>query len=305
MRFADWKSETSRGIFKPRSAELKALDRAIEDAGDTKTCGMAARIRIAKRLKDWVDAQALNGRNWSQSTRNSTTDVLGRGTVERLIRDLMTHGECGSLQTLLNAIPAVAAPVTDAYSPGKWDRSRDDDGHWYDYIRQEKGNSCVCATIVMVKRAVHNLASTDLREEQIRGILALEEAGKLNSGISALSDAAQNHHDWDNVGTGPTRAVKALQKNPYPVPTARILPGKAGQDLLNGIRKFTRKTPGLIGWRWSSGGHFTMCVGPTDDGSRLVIIDPWTGINYVDNSLTGFTSYSNGQGTLGDVIATN
>src|SRR3546814_15701820 len=55
-----------------------------------------------------------------------------------------------------------------------------------------------------------------------------------------------------------------------------------------------RRTRGL--------GHFTMCCGPTEDGSKLVIVDPWTGIGYVDNTVNGFTSYQNGTGTLGDAI---
>jgi hypothetical protein len=306
MNYNTWINETARGTFTPCSPTLKAFDTAFQTDRDTATCGSVRRIALAKLLKAWMDAQAAKGSSWVRSTRNATVDLQGRGTVERLIRDLLTDATVRPiLQPYLNAIPVVVAPTSNAYVPGKWDRAKDQDNHWYDFIRQQKGNSCVCATIVMTKRAIHNLPADRLSEEEIRGVMALEETGNLNKGISALSSAAQTHHDWDNVGTGEQQAVNVLKAKPYAVPTARILAGTAGQGLLDGIRQFTRKKPGLIGWLWTGGGgHFTMCVGPTADGARLVIIDPWNGINYVDNTLTGFNRYQNGTGTLGVAIAT-
>jgi hypothetical protein len=306
MKYQTWKDETSRGVFTPRSTELKALDAEFLLADDTATCGSAQRIRLAKLIKTWTEAQTRKGSSWTRSTRNTTTDSTGKGTVERLMRALLTDMAVAPiLQPVLNGVAVAPVPVNNAYVPGKWDRAKDQDNHWYEFIRQHKGNSCVCATIVMVKRAVHNLSANQLSEEEVRGLMALEETGNLNQGISAISSAAQNHHDWDNVGTGPARAVAVLKVKPHPV-DARILPGKTGQGLLDSINLFTRKKPGLIGWRWSTGGgHFTMCCGPTVDGSRLVIVDPWTGIGYVDNTLTGFTSYNGGTGTLGVAIATD
>lgn len=310
MLFATWKTETSRGLLTPRSRQLKALDTAFQLTPNTATCTPQQKVALANLLKAWMDAQALKGQNWRQSTRNSQVDVHGRGTVEQLARDLMQDlGARPILAAYVNAPAPVAPPAppvaaNNAYAPGRWDRSKDRDGHWYDFIRQEKGNSCVCATIAMVKRSVHNLSTERLSEEEIRGLMALEETGQLNTGVSSLSHQAQTGHDWDNVGTSPARAVSVLKRQPYPVLSARRLPGAGGQQLLDEIRKFTANAPGLIGWRWAAGGgHFTMCTGPTRDGASLVIVDPWTGIGYVDNTLAGFTSYNNGQGTLGVAIA--
>jgi hypothetical protein len=300
MNYTTWMAETKRGITTPRSTQLKAVDNAFSTCKDTATGSLPQRKALVDALVAWI---GFKGGNWRQSTRNATVDGTGKGTVERLLRDLSADSTFkGKLNQYLTA---GVAPVvrSNAYIPGKWDTAKDEDGHCYEFIRQQKGNSCVCATIVMVKRAFHNLSASQLGEEQIRGLMALEETGNLNKGISAISQPAQNHHDWDNVGTGPTRAVNVLKVNPYPVKNARRMAEKSGQTLLDALRKCSRKQPGLVGWRWSAGGgHFTMCCGPTEDGSKLVIVDPWTGIGYVDNTVNGFTSYQNGTGTLGDAI---
>jgi hypothetical protein len=306
MRFATWKSETGRGIFTPRSTELQRLDDAINacNGSDTSLGSLPQRKAVVDALKNWTDAQARKGSSWARSTRNATLDAQGRGTVERLMRELMSDGTFRPLLALLlNAVAAPPPPASNVYVPGKWDRGKDVDGRWYEFIRQQKGNSCVCATIVMVKRAFHSLGASQLSEEQIRGVMALEEAGLLNTGVSALGAQAQALHDWAKLGTGPTHAVNVLRATPYAVPTARHHPANSGQGLLDDLRRCTGTKPGLIGWRWSSGGgHFTMCAGPTKDNSRLVFVDPWTGIGYVDNTLAGYTRYQGGQGKLGDAI---
>lgn len=39
------------------------------------------------------------------------------------------------------------------------------------------------------------------------------------------------------------------------------------------------------------GGHWTVCVGPTKDRSKLVILDPRNDVQYLDNTDAGFTTY--------------
>lgn len=141
----------------------------------------------------------------------------------------------------------------------------------------------------MVKRAIHSLSAAQLSEAEIRGIMALEERGALNTGISAVGHAAQTAHDWDASGSGPTRAVNVLKAQPAAVPTAREV---AGTQQLEALRACTQKRPGIIGWLWTKGGgHFTVCVGPTADDTELKIVDPHQGIQYVDNTATGFSTY--------------
>jgi Papain-like cysteine protease AvrRpt2 len=309
MNYTTWMNETKRGVLTPRSTELKSVDTAFETCKDTASAGQGSKITLATKLKLWMDAQARKGGNWKTSTRNATKDVMGLGTIERLMRDLQKDSAlANAFQAYVAAPLPVYGPKPDPskYTPGKWDRSADRDGHWYDFIRQEKGNSCVCATIVMAKRAVHNLAATQLSESEIRGVMALEETGNLNSGISSVSNAAQNHHKWDTQGTGAGPALRVMKANPHGIASSRSAGASSGQGLLDNLNLVTRKRPALVGWRWTGGGgHFTMCVGPTDDGAQLIIIDPWTGINYIDNSLTNYTQYQGGQGTLGDVILTH
>jgi hypothetical protein len=300
MTYQTWMEETKRGIATPRSKELRDLDEAFEGCGNTNGPFLKKKALFDK-LKDWMQAQHHKGQDWRNSTRNSTKGLTGKGTVERLLDEFAADAYFKPQVMQLIGFTAPPVASSNTYSPGKWDRVQDQDGGWHEFIRQEKGNSCVCATVAMVKRAVHSLAPHQVTEEQIRGIMALEETGNLNQDISALSLAAQKHHDWDNIGTGPNRAVSILRKQPYPVAQARRVTAK-GPALLDQLRKCSAKSPGLIGWRWTKSGHFTMCCGPTKDGSKLMIIDPWTGIQYVDNSNPQFASYQGGAGTLGDAI---
>ena len=305
MNYTTWMSETKRGVTTPRSTALKAVDAAFQAANDTQTCGTAAGTNLVNALKAWVAAQAAKGGNWRTSTRNATKDLQNRGTVERLMRDLQAKAMfAGTFAQHLNAVAPVVAQNTN-YAPGKWQSVKDDDGNWHEFFYQEKGNSCVCASIVMMKRMINSLAASQLSEQEIRGVLALAETGNLNEGISSVGIAAQNHHKWDTTGTNLTQALKTLQVKPHSVSAARQVAGNSGQGLLDTLNAATPKRPAMIAWLWSGGGgHATVCIGPTKDGGRLKILDPWTGIQYIDNNVNNYTSYAN-TGTLLWVIATH
>ena len=86
---------------------------------------------------------------------------------------------------------------------------------------------------------------------------------------------------------------------PHPIVKARDGGGKSRDALLAELRKCTQHKPCIVGWLWTGGGgHWTVCNGPTKDGSELVILDPWDGIQYIKNDLADFDSYQNGAGTL-------
>jgi len=303
MTYETWMSETSRGVFTPRSAALGAVDAAFSNCKDSMKASLPLRKTLFDKLELWVKAQENKGKNWKSSTRNATKDNKGRGTVERLFADFAADPIFKPQVAKLNALPVAPAPALGgAYVPGKWDHHKDQDGGWHEFIRQQKGNSCVPSTIVMVKRAFHGLSAGQLSEEQIRGVMGLEESGNLNQGLSSLSHTAQSTHDWANQGTGPDHAVNVLRANPYPVPGARKLSVR-GQGLRTDLRKCSSKKPGLIGWLWvAGGGHFTVCCGPTKDDSKLIILDPWNGIQYVPNVDPHFASYLGATARLGDAI---
>jgi len=185
------------------------------------------------------------------------------------------------------------------YSPGKYERCKDDDNHWHEMILQQKGNSCGPACVLIVKMAWHPNAKDKLREPQVRGIVALYEFGKAHQGVSSIGPEAVGLHNWKNAGSNREPLIKTLHSQPFAVPSAKAVSGLAPAAMLEELRKCTPKTPAIVGWIWSAGGgHWTVCAGPTKDASRLIILDPWEGVQYIQNTLADFQSYQGGSGTM-------
>jgi len=191
-------------------------------------------------------------------------------------------------------------PSTPGYSPGKWERTKDVDGNWHQYILQEKGNSCGPACVTIVKTALYPQAKSQLREPEVRGIIALHESSKTNEGISALSPEAVGLHVWKTVGSSRPPLIKTLRGKPFSVNSARAgAPQLDSAGMITELRKCSSKRPGIIGVDWSNGsGHWVVCIGETKDKSRLKFLDPWTGVEYVDNDANGLNQYSGSTGKL-------
>lgn len=153
----------------------------------------------------------------------------------------------------VHAATAATTASVPGYTPGKWQREKDRDGRWHDYVLQERGNSCGPACVAMIKRAHYNLTSSQLSEQEIRGLIALAETGKLNEGISSLGDIARNAHDWINVGSVNRGLIQVLQANPHRVKTARDAGGMSADAFLDELRKCTPKKPAIVGWNWAGG----------------------------------------------------
>ncbi len=337
MRYETWMNETRRGLFKPRSKALKAVDRAFARCHDSAVGHTRLRRELLDKLIAWINTK---GGNWQQSIRNTRKDRNGKGTVERLLDSFASDPNYAPILVRAGIIaaprptapaprpipplprpipplprplpplprpipplPAHAVAPGDAYRPGKKDRKADCDGNWHEFIRQEKGNSCVPATVTMMKRAWSGASFTDLSEPQVRGIMGLIESDRMNQGISTISNFAQTAHNWDVSGTTAELAVKVLKANPFPVRTAYCVKAAlmSRGKLYDIMQNLTPKKPGLLGWYWrGGGGHATLCIGPSRDGSRLKIIDPWDGIQYVDNTRADFMTYRPSTGGVGD-----
>jgi hypothetical protein len=185
------------------------------------------------------------------------------------------------------------------YQPGKWNRTKDKDGHWHEYILQQRGNSCGPACVTMIKTIFHPIAKMQLREPQVRGNIALFEQNKQHTGVSSVSTEAISMHNWKDVGSNRGPLISELRTQPFPVPSARPVSNLAPAKMLVELRKCSSKNPAIVGWLWNGGGgHWTVCVGPTKDKSELIILDPWDGVQYVSNNDPGFMSYQNGDGTM-------
>lgn len=309
MNYATWKTETSR-FAKPRSTQLKALDTAFQLCGDSVNGPAAGRLAMANALAAWIVMQNRTG-NWRQSIRNSQRDHTGRGTVDRLFDDLSADGAVnGQLRPFMAGPPPPAyappppppayapppppppsAPPAQTYAPGQTVNGRGPDGVWHKFNIQQRGNSCVCASVLMVKQAINPAASGKLTEEIIRNSIAASETGQLHSGTSLFAASVTGAHNWETSGTDENMAVRALALQPYPV-RGQVMRGP-DQAMLTHLNKVSPNRPSMIGWRWADGtGHFTVCTGQADqDPTRLVIIDPYFGFQTVPNTLAGLSDY--------------
>jgi hypothetical protein len=143
---------------------------------------------------------------------------------------------------------------------------------------QEQGNSCGCASVRTVVKAFTHIPLPS--EQQVRDDMSLWESGIAHTGV------AKSNHDWENVGSVMESLARILVS--YGLKTARTVLGHP--DCLEALKKCSANAPGIVGWWWglfgdkTNGGHWTVCVGPTKDGTRLVILDPWNGVQYVNQN---------------------
>lgn len=117
-----------------------------------------------------------------------------------------------------------------------------------------------------------------------------------------VSGSFARHDSWQNSGTRPEMLLEALKCFPMPVQSARLVDRKFTDHLM----KSSPRYPAIIGVQWtvnsdtppgerlsddvkeqakksgSTGGHFVSCVGPTKDGSHLVILDPMDGVRHLN-----------------------
>jgi hypothetical protein len=196
------------------------------------------------------------------------------------------------LSALLSTAPVTVGVTTGGYTPGKFVRAKDADGGWHNYVLQAKGNSCGPACVLIVKTAWYPMAENKLSETEVRGVMALLEAGQENTGLSSLSPEAIGLHAWQNVGSVRDVVLKALQRNPYAVKNARAVTNLPDAQMLDELRNCTPKKPGIIGINWTGGGgHWVVCIGPTKANDRLIILDPWEGVQYLTNDVATYKDY--------------
>ena len=181
-----------------------------------------------------------------------------------------------TLQNFVNAHNRYGVGLTgQKYAPGREVRRKDVDGRWYRFELQQKGNSCG-PTCVRTVLSQYNIGQRT--ENQIRDDVGLLQQGVAHQGIT------QSNHDWVNVGSiiGNLKSVLIS----YGLREARTIGGEAG-DVRAELLKTSKNSPAIIGWYWglwgdtSNGGHWTVCAGPTLAGDRLVILDPWNGLQYI------------------------
>lgn len=189
------------------------------------------------------------------------------------------------LSSIVTAHPTGIGLTDQTYAPGKEVRRKDEDDRWYVFEMQEKGNSCGCSAVRTVLKEFTHIALPS--EEQIRDMMSLYESGIAHQGVT------KSNHDWENVGSVVPSLVSAM--NSLGLRDARIVTGP-GDTVLRALQKSSKNYPAIVGWWWglrgdtSNGGHWTVCTGPNKRGDKLVILDPWHGVQYVQAS--SFSDYS-------------
>lgn len=186
-----------------------------------------------------------------------------------------------ALKWLAGRIPAIDTSIKlgvtadVGYAPGREERKVDRDGGWHKFFLQEEGNSCgpTCVRTVLLPHTGKTLPS----EAEIRNSMGLHETGRAHTGDTVSA------HDWANTGSNVPGIVQYLKSQG--LRDARSVVGRALVE--EELGKATTNNRAIIGWWWgrvndySGGGHWTTCVGKTNDELHFKIIDPWNGIQYL------------------------
>jgi len=202
------------------------------------------------------------------------------------------HKRFPTLQKFIDAHKQSGIGLTDQnYAPGKEVRRKDIDGRWYRFELQRKGNSCGPTCIRIILSQYTNLQQRS--ERQIRDDVGLLERGVAHQGIT------KSNHDWVNVGSLVQNLVNVMIS--YGIRNASSVHGDTNY-VREQLKKASKNNPAIVGWWWgawgdnSHGGHWTVCVGPTRMGNRLVILDPWEGVQYIDTDQYWFYNVNGSQG---------
>jgi hypothetical protein len=152
-----------------------------------------------------------------------------------------------------------------------WETITDSAGREHDICAQDSKNSCVAASIAMIRRIM-----TGRRPPEILGRWSIEVGSNLYAGKPSIA-----MRDWDNKGTYAEEFVLGLRQ--------AGLRGTIFAPTTDFFTKFcTPKTPGLCGVLWDSGsgGHGIVCLGtlPKND-KKVVFLDPYYGIQEIDTSV--------------------
>ncbi len=183
------------------------------------------------------------------------------------------------LETALSGTSiAIGQTAMTGYMPGKEVRRKDKDGNWHKFYLQQKGNSCgpTCVRAMMLAHTLNPLPS----EGDIRNMMSLVEDDEQNKGIDFTA------HDWETHGSRENSIVSILKS--YGLRSARTVIGH--ENIRKALAACSKNEPAIVGWWWGPSygihdthwtGHWTTCVGSTDNGSEFILLDPWTEIEYI------------------------
>lgn len=267
MDYAQWKAETKRGLFTPRSSKLVTLDKAFARYSKSKTTPNL--IALAKALRAWIDSKA----NWKQSTRNSKM-IRGKGTVERLVDQLYRKP---MLKQTFASLTVPRPPPPVVLEQGRKIHQKDADGRHYNLTLQNRENSCGPACIRIVVKLVQNV---DVGEDSLRQYVEMaEEGADYHGGLGqgGVIASTSTAHDWGPTGGGTWYVPEALA-SVRPMIRAIHVQSTAA------LRSSTRSKPiiGVVEWDPGGGLHYVVVAGPLRTvPNSFLVIDPFYGVQRV------------------------
>jgi hypothetical protein len=267
-----WKTQTSRGVFTPRSKKLEAIDNAFtayENAQKVKMGLLQAQIALFDAVLAWI---AKKGDNWKASTRNSKIEQPGgKGTVETLLNELVAEYPQFRMKAApyLSKVAVVKAPVV--LEMGAKVDQKDEDGAWHEIPIQTKDNSCGPCSVRIVIKKVKN---QDVGEDLLRELVELaEEGGDAYSGTLGTTGVIGEGgaHDWSPSGGGTWLVPGVLQGMKIPV-----VQTTTPKDLMHATK--SKPAIGVVEWQPGGGLHYVVVLGPNNARDKLVILDPFFGV---------------------------
>ncbi len=278
MTYLHWMQQTKRGPSHPRSKKLKAIDKALqafEQAKKTNKSTVKALLNLFNALLEWIKSK---GPEWRYSIRNSKLEPGGKGTVETLLLEVLALNP--AFRITAGPYLTVTAPRTPVMEHGAINRHKDEDGRWYEVPVQSKENSCGPTCIRIVIKLVNN---KDVSEEYLRELVEFVEEGGGYSGSLGTTGVliGGGAHNWDPGGGG-TWLIPGALGSVRPAIKATLVTNP------NVLLTTAQKKPAIAVVAWTAGGlHYIVVAGKNSAGNKLVILDPFYGLQYV--SVAGST----------------
>ncbi len=312
MSYPHWKAQTSKS-GSTRSRKLKAIDSALANYHRSgKSAASLARLMAA--VDNWKQSKG-GGNQWKSNKRNKKIEsTSGKGTIETLFDEVdqayqeahqpssrSSRSSSESHYQPLSAVkrtekshyqPLPSRPVAEEsnYQPlpnispppipprplmnlAKIINEKGVDGKFYKVACQTEALSCGPACIRIIIQLVQG---KEVGEDYLRSLVeTLEEGGGVGSESPRGVIQSKGNHNWALSGVGTWCAY-------IPRLIAQIRPSIncTVKNHSSALLQSTNRNPsiGFISWHGSGAKHFVVVAGKSTDGTRMVVLDPYYGV---------------------------
>lgn len=144
------------------------------------------------------------------------------------------------------------------------------DGRTYVWYRQDKANSCACASILML---MYHRQNKKLSEDSVRGWCGSAE-GAVNKSKDGVRDYDTTGTQLDIIGTVLSEKVRLITSTSSGASALRdIKKARPSNPLICGVFWFQTNTAGDTVWQ---GGHAVVAI--NYHGGKVIFLDPEYGV---------------------------